>query len=95
MNLRQAARGRECQVRIPGVCNFDPATTILAHLNGAGMGRKASDIHASLCCSACHDVADSRVQSVYTSDEVKLMFLEGIMRTQEIWLTEGRIVITN
>ncbi|MFW2257492.1 nuclease domain-containing protein, partial [Klebsiella pneumoniae] len=23
-NLRKAARGRECQVRIPGVCNGNP-----------------------------------------------------------------------
>lgn len=31
-DLRKAARGRECQVRIPGVCNGNPETTILAHI---------------------------------------------------------------
>ena len=30
VNLRALARGRECQVRIPGICNRDPATTVLA-----------------------------------------------------------------
>ena len=30
-NLRKEARGRECQVRIYGVCNGNPETTVLAH----------------------------------------------------------------
>ncbi|ECK2143415.1 DUF1364 domain-containing protein, partial [Salmonella enterica subsp. enterica serovar Enteritidis] len=30
-DLRKAARGRECQVRIPGYCNHNPETTVLAH----------------------------------------------------------------
>ncbi len=28
-NLRKEARGRECQVRIYGVCNGNPETTVL------------------------------------------------------------------
>ena len=36
--LRKLARDRECQVRIPGICNHNPETTVLAHLGGAGMG---------------------------------------------------------
>ncbi|HFR8650170.1 TPA: nuclease domain-containing protein [Escherichia coli] len=31
-DLRKAARGRECQVRIPGVCNGNPDTSVLAHI---------------------------------------------------------------
>lgn len=31
-DLRKAARGRECQVRIPGVCNGNPETSVLAHI---------------------------------------------------------------
>ncbi len=30
--VRDSARGQDCTVRIPGTCNFDPATTVLAHL---------------------------------------------------------------
>ncbi|HBS0984508.1 DUF1364 family protein, partial [Klebsiella pneumoniae] len=30
-NLRKAARGRECTVRIPGYCNGNPETSVLAH----------------------------------------------------------------
>ena len=31
-DLRKAARSRECQVRIPGVCNGNPETSVLAHI---------------------------------------------------------------
>jgi len=89
--LRKSARGKECQVRLPGYCNFNQETTILAHINGAGMGMKASDIHGAYCCSSCHDVVDSRVHSRFSKGEVKLAFYEGIIRTQKIMLEEGLI----
>lgn len=62
--IRKAARGQDCTLRIPGVCNFDPATTVLCHSNaladGKGMGHKAPDTAACFGCSACHDVLDGR-----------------------------------
>ncbi|TBL26445.1 DUF1364 family protein, partial [Escherichia coli] len=36
-NLRKEARGRECQVRISGICNGKPETTVLAHYRRAGI----------------------------------------------------------
>ena len=88
-NLRKAARGRECQIRLPATCNFDPSTSVLAHLNGAGMGMKHHDIHASIACSKCHDVVDGRVKSDYEKDFLELCHLQGVIRTQQIWLKEG------
>ncbi|MFO5541033.1 nuclease domain-containing protein, partial [Klebsiella pneumoniae] len=35
-NLRKEARGRECTVRIPGHCNGNPETSVLAHYRLAG-----------------------------------------------------------
>lgn len=62
--IRRAARDQECTLRIPGVCNMDPATTVLCHSNlvsdGKGMGLKAPDSAACFGCSACHDVLDGR-----------------------------------
>lgn len=62
--IRKAARGQDCTLRIPGVCNFDPDTTVLCHSNnladGKGMGLKAPDTEACFGCSACHDVMDGR-----------------------------------
>lgn len=37
-NLRKEARGRECQVRLVGVCNHNPETVVLAHYRMAGLG---------------------------------------------------------
>ncbi|ELN3596614.1 DUF1364 family protein, partial [Escherichia coli] len=48
-DLRKAARGRECQVRIPGVCNGNPETSVLAHIRLAGLcgtGIKPPDLIA-------------------------------------------------
>lgn len=63
--IRASARNEECTIRIPGVCNFDVATTVLCHSNdladGKGMGIKAPDTCAAYGCSACHDVVDGRV----------------------------------
>lgn len=62
--LRDAARDQDCAVRLPGICNFDPATTVLAHIpcGQKGMGMKGFDTVAVFACSACHDVIDGRDQ---------------------------------
>ena len=92
-NLRKLARDQQCCVRVPGVCNFDNRTTVLAHLPGAGTGRKAADIFGAHCCSSCHDVIDGRVKSWYTHNELKLMHHEGVQRTQQWLLDNGFITV--
>jgi len=76
-------------VRIPYFCSHDPATVVLAHLGGAGMGIKSPDIHGAFACSDCHDILDGRKPSGYTKEQLRLMHLDGVIRTQEIWLKEG------
>ncbi|MRT05032.1 DUF1364 family protein [Ewingella americana] len=34
--LAKAARGHDCQIRIPSVCNYNSETTVLAHYRLAG-----------------------------------------------------------
>lgn len=62
--IRKSAMGKECMLALPGVCNHDPATTVLCHSNrladGKGMGLKAPDTKACYGCAACHDVLDGR-----------------------------------
>lgn len=59
--IRRSAEGRDCTLRLPRVCNFDPSTTVLAHLPGhsRGTGLKVSDIHAVYACHACHLTIDT------------------------------------
>jgi hypothetical protein len=88
-NLRKAAEGRECQIRLPGICNFNPDTSVLAHLNGAGLAMKADDRHASITCSSCHDVVDHRVKTEFSREYIELAHHQGVIRTQKIWISEG------
>ena len=85
----KSARGQECQVRIPGTCNHNPETTVLAHLGGGGMGAKRKDIHGSYACSSCHDVIDHRTESAFPGREVSTMHLEGVIRTQDLMVANG------
>lgn len=97
-DLRKAARGRECQVRIPGVCNGNPETTVLAHIRIAGLcgtGIKPPDLIAAIACSSCHDEIDRRTRLV-DAEYAKECALEGMARTQVIWMKEGLIkALTN
>lgn len=84
-NLRKLAKGQECQVRIPGVCNFNNETTVLAHtpIKGThGIGMKCPDLIGAWCCSNCHDVIDGRVKSRFSKEEIANMKYEGMIRTQ-------------
>jgi len=94
--LRESARGQPCMIRIPGVCNGDPATTVLCHLPGGGMGKKQPDLLAAFGCSSCHNVVDGR-ESVNLYNEtsledhlqLKIYFFDGVIRTQQYWLDNG------
>ncbi|MBH3206981.1 DUF1364 domain-containing protein [Serratia marcescens] len=91
--LTKEARGRECQVRIPGVCNFNPETTVSAHYRLAGTcgtAIKPDDAQAAWACSACHDEIDRRTRFI-EADDARLMHAEGVMRTQEILRKEGKL----
>lgn len=95
MNLRKLAKGMDCQVRIPGICNGNPETVVLAHYRLAGicgMGIKPPDLLGAWACSACHDAVDGRV----TRKDVdcawdRLAHAEGCLRTQYELIKRGAI----
>ena len=59
---RAGAKDQPCTMRLT-CCNGNRETTVLAHMNGGGMGTKHSDFDAADMCSSCHDVFDGRVIS--------------------------------
>lgn len=84
MNLRKLAQGKSCMVRLPGVCNHNPETTVLAHIRLmgiSGMGTKAPDLIAAWACSSCHDAIDRRAHTDLERDYVRLAHFEGMART--------------
>ena len=86
--LRESARGQDCLVRLPGVCNRNPETVVLAHLGGGGMGLKKRDVHGAFCCSSCHDEVDRRTW-VFEKDYTELAHRQGVERTIDYWLDNG------
>lgn len=91
--LRKSARGQSCFVRLPGVCNYNPETTVLAHLGGAGIGRKHHDLFGAFACCDCHNHLDGRVKSIFTRDYLKQAHLEAMQRTQQWWIDNGLVVV--
>lgn len=86
--LRNSARGRDCTMQVVSVCNDDPETTVLAHVNtdGGCMGGKSDDISAAFCCSACHEWLDRN----FGSEEDRLFYTRRAMvRTWQAWIEEG------
>jgi hypothetical protein len=71
-------------IRIPGICNFDPETTVLCHyrlMGLSGIGMKPVDICGAWGCSACHDVVDRRSHLELDWQEVRFLHAEGVIRT--------------
>lgn len=84
--LRRFAKGQPCTAHIPGACNGDPATTVLAHIrvtNVAGLSQKPSDLIGAHLCSDCHDVIDGRQPWPEYFDESDKMWvkLAALVRT--------------
>ena len=90
--LKDSARGQACTIRLPGICNHNPETTVLCHLHGGGMGTKKSDLFAAFGCSDCHNEVDGRTMKL-PGDEVHADHLEGMVRTQQYWLDNGFITL--
>lgn len=90
--LRNSARGQPCAFQIPGICNGDPATTVLCHAPSEvkGMGVKSHDFHAAFGCSACHETLDlHRIEKW----EEYFYWLRGIQRTQAYWQAKGLLIV--
>lgn len=90
--LRNSARGQKCTLCIPGICNNDPETTVLAHLASEtkAMGTKSHDFFAVFSCDQCHYHLDNN----RLSELDRLYFsLRGLVRTWEIWVASGHIII--
>ena len=79
--LRDSARGQDCQVRLP-ICNHNPETTVLAHLNGGGMGTKHSDLMAAFACSKCHEILDTKSGREFDKEFIELAHHLAVQRTQ-------------
>lgn len=92
--LRKEARGRPCQVRVPGICTGGGDDTVLAHFRLAGTcgtGIKPPDLLGAHSCASCHDAIDGRNRQGRDSEFLRMCHLEGCLRTQYVLIKEGII----
>lgn len=78
---RNNARGKDCSLRL-SCCNYNPETTVLAHLrmfSNAGMGQKPDDMLAVFACSNCHDALDRRSSCEWDYSDVLRALMETLI----------------
>lgn len=77
-------------MRIPEVCNWDPSTTVLAHIRrSGGIGIKPPDVCGVFACSKCHDVMDRRALFDGGYLILQSYILDGHLRTLRWWVENG------
>lgn len=94
--ITKLARGRPCQIRVPAHCLGGTETTVACHVRMigiSGMGIKAPSLFCAWGCFACHQIVDGQRKSEFSYEERRLMLLEGMLRTQDILLREGKLSI--
>ena len=81
--ILDSAKGQDCTMKILGVCNGDPETTVAAHLpdHYKGTGLKTHDIFIVYACSSCHDVMDGRVKSQEFKNHASYYYIEALKST--------------
>ncbi len=77
---RDAARGQDCTLRLPG-CTNNTETVILAHHGGAGMGNKNSDHDSCDCCFLCHQKLDRPDLWPFSPEEMEAEFQRARLET--------------
>ena len=89
------ARGQHCTLRLMGICNHNPETTISAHIRDRfkGMGTKASDHSIVFACSECHRYLDEThlAPSLITDIELLEAIIRGLQETWAILIRDGVI----
>ena len=78
---QRSARGQDCTLTIPGVCNHNPETTVLAHVGHHGSAKRNHDEDAVFACSACHDAIDYRTKVFLDNEEVP----QELLRRDREW----------
>lgn len=93
--LRDSARGEVCTVQIYGICNYDPETTVLAHLpdESKGMGTKSDDISGCYACASCHDALDGRRKEPIAQQELEWYMRRAQTRTLRRLFEKGILSI--
>ena len=89
--LTDFARGKDCTLRVPSVCSFDPSTSVFCHVSTkrmAGMGTKTHDFFGFIGCSRCHEWQEKNRR---TNPDCADYTIDAICETQGLLIEAGLI----
>ncbi len=91
--VRDHSRGQMCSLRLPGICNGNPETTVYAHIRDKwkGIGQKASDSSGVFACSDCHRAIDEHLSGHGENPMTHWHIIRAMQETLEILITDGII----
>ena len=91
--ITKFAEGQPCTIRLPGICNYDSATSVWHHINsvrwGSGRGLKSPDVCGVIGCSDCGNVLDRRVKTDLDRDFVMKHVMEGHLESIAMLVKAG------
>ena len=93
--LTEAARGKECTLKIYPYCCNDTETTVFAHApsDDKCMSKKSPDWWGADACYVCHNIVDGRELIGWPRSEVNKAFIRAVFRNLQSRLKEGYIVV--
>ncbi len=82
--ITRSARGEECTLRVPLICNWDSSTTVWAHIKRPWQGGtvKPNDEDGVYACSACHNALDGRDNRI-GRELMDTYLVDAMLRTQK------------
>ncbi len=89
--IRGSAQGEECTLNVPGCCNYDNSTTVLAHYPSDLSGYKSTDFSAGYACSDCHDFIDGRNSSPIFKEDKEFFMRRSQVRTLHKLIEKGLV----
>ena len=91
--ITRSARGEDCQVRLEGICSFDPEKTIWSHARWGSAGRgksiKALDLCGAYCCVNCDAAFDGQAKTELTREQIDADWCQGHFRSLVILEQKG------
>lgn len=93
-HIRNAARGESCTFNITGHCNYNPETSVMAHLPSPISGYKSTDLASvAVSCSNCHDVIDGRVNHDVSQEDIEFYMRRAQTLTLNMLYEKGIVTV--
>ncbi|MDT1785972.1 DUF1364 family protein [Salmonella enterica subsp. enterica serovar Oslo] len=88
IDLKNQALERMLTLRIPGICNFNTETSVLAHYrmsDTSGTCIKPQDMQCAIASNTSHHEIDGSLKTYIDKDTMRQYQAEGVFRNQQIW----------